>query len=61
MASNCNEAIEIIEYSIAQAYQGLWKENKTTHNGRKNNNNAEQYSDLESEILRNLQSTGMDG
>ena len=34
---------------------------KGIYNGRKNNTNTPDYSNIEAEILRNLQSTGMDG
>jgi uncharacterized protein YdaU (DUF1376 family) len=34
---------------------------KGIYNGRKNNSNTPDYSNIEAEILRNLQSTGMDG
>jgi len=40
MATSSDDAIDIIEFSIAQTYQGLYKENKTTNNGRKNNTNS---------------------
>jgi len=41
MATSSDDAIDIIEFSIAQTYQGLYKENKTTNNGRKNNTNSQ--------------------
>ena len=44
MANDSSDAIDIIEYSIAQAYQGLYKENKTNNNGGKNNTNQSKYS-----------------
>ena len=55
MSDSKQDALDIIEYTIAQGYQGLWKENKNTNNGRKNNSNTDQYSSLESEIRRKLQ------
>jgi len=45
LAVSSSDAIEIIEYTIAQGYQGLFKEEKKLNYGTKNNTNTGEWSD----------------
>tara|TARA_R100001377_G_scaffold79082_1_gene57134 strand:+ start:2982 stop:3680 length:699 start_codon:yes stop_codon:yes gene_type:complete len=45
MAVDCADAIEIIEFCMAQGWQGFYKEKKDSNYGRKNNSNTGEWSD----------------
>ena len=53
MSDNSIDAIEIIEYTIAQGYKGLWKEKKNSNYGTKNNTNSQSKYSTDFEELIN--------